>query len=238
MGYRPPAMLRFVSAVLLIVLLTAGVVAAGAVSTHNSGTRGVVLFVGDSNVTLGATQIDWATTWESHNDNGYVPVFASRVGAAVRTEDCVDVTNCTTFNYWRLKLAGILPKVDADVMVNNLGINDTASAGTAGTPGYSHYALKIDWFMKLVGGKRVFWTDLPCTIEPSDRMTGCNAVNDALRQAPQRWSNLTVLAWDTAANGHPEYMASPGKDVHYSAAGERAWTRLVVNALDAQFPAP
>jgi hypothetical protein len=224
--------------VLLTVVSSAGTLASGAVGTSNANTRGVVLFVGDSNITLGAAAIDWTLTWMQHNDNGYVPVLASRVGAAIRTPDCLDPTSCTHFNYWKLKLATILPKVDSDMIVNDLGINDTKEQGSATTPGYSHYDQKIDWFMSLVNGKRVLWTNLPCAIEPAARATGCRAVNDALSQAPARWPNLTVLAWDAVANSHPDYMASPGSDVHYSATGEAAWSDFVVSALDDRTPAP
>jgi hypothetical protein len=238
MGTGFVRMRRGLVGVLLALLVTAGAVAAGAVNTTNAHTRGVVLFVGDSNMTLGATAIDWTLTWEQHHNNGYVPVLASRVGAAIRTPDCLDPTSCTHFNYWKLKLATILPKVNADAIVNGLGINDTASVGTATSPGYGHYGQKIDWFMNLVAGKPVLWTNLPCAIEPSGRLTGCKTVNAALSRARGRWRNLTVLAWNVVANDHPEYMASPGTNVHYSTAGEAAWSNLVVSALDARFPAP
>jgi hypothetical protein len=194
--------------------------------------------VGDSNVTLSAYPIESTLTWQEHNNNGYVPVLASRVGAAIRTPDCLDSTNCSTFNYWKLKLATILPRVGADAIVNDLGINDTVSPGTATTPGFSYYGQKIDWFMNLVGGKHVLWTNLPCNIEPADRKTACQTVNTALSLADDRWTNLTVLSWNVAANSHPEYMASPGEGIHYSTAGDVAWAKFVVAALDARFPAP
>ena len=160
---------RGVLGVALIVLLSTGAFAAGASTSGNAHTRGLVLFVGDSNVTISAGAIDTELTWLEHHDNGYVPVFASRVGASIRTPDCIDAANCSTFDYWKLKLGTILPKLDADAIVNDLGINDTLSEGTAGTPGYAGYGAKIDWFMGLVGDKPVFWTLLPCAIEPSVR---------------------------------------------------------------------
>jgi hypothetical protein len=39
----------------------------------------------------------------------YAPYSKFPVGAAIRTEDCLDYTNCTHFDYWKLKLASILP---------------------------------------------------------------------------------------------------------------------------------
>jgi hypothetical protein len=233
---RPRRALRpAVAGVLLAVLLTVGVVAAGAVTTGNASTRGVVLFVGDSNITFGSAEIDWTLTWRQHYERGYVPVLASRVGASIRTRNCLDARRCTQFDYWKLKLATILPKVNADAIVNDLGINDTTNPGTATTPGYSHYGQKIDWFMNLVGGKPVLWTNLPCAIEPPNRLTGCRTVNRALALARKRWRNLTVVPWNLLAYPHPRYMAFPGRDVHYSAAGEKAWSRLVVAALDDRF---
>jgi hypothetical protein len=231
-------MRRRLIGVLLALLLTTGAVAANAATSSNANTRGVVLFVGDSNVTLSSNTIDWTLTWFEHHNNGYVPVLASRVGSTIRTASCLDPSGCTRFDYWRLKLASILPKVDADAIVNDLGINDTYAPGTATTPGYSQYDQKIDWFMDLVGGKPVLWTNLPCGIEPPDLMTGCKTVNRALSMARDRWPNLTVLAWSDLANRHPEYMRSPGEDVHYSVAGQVAWSRFVVAALDDRFPAP
>ena len=222
---------------LLVLLFSTGTILAGAITSSNAGTRGVVLFVGDSNITLGSRVIDWALTSQDHKDNGYVPVFASRVGSVIRTPSCLDTTTkCTAYNYWKLKLASILPKVNADAIVNDLGINDTSMAGTATTPGYSHYGQKIDWFMNLVDGKPVLWTDLPCAIEPLARRDACQTINNALSLAEGRWPNLTVLNWSIVANDHPEYMSSG--DAHYSIAGLTAWSKLVVDSLDTRFAAP
>ena len=216
-------------------LLSVGVVAAGAVATNNGQTRGVVLFVGDSNVTLGAGAVEWALT---RKDNQYVPVLASRMGGRIRTPDCPVVNGCKTFNYWRFKLDSFRSKVNADVIVSDLGINDTIEPGTATGPGYSFYGRKIDWFMGLVRGKPVLWTTLPCSLEPPDRRTGCKTVNYELYRAHDRWPNLTILAWGNKAIGHQQYMAQPGRGVHYSDAGHTAWAEFVAAALDARFPAP
>lgn len=220
-------------------LLLAGVTVAGAVgtTTSNSGTRGVILFLGDSNVTLAAQNIDWSLTWNSHADNGYVPVMASRVGSSIRTPDCLQPSGCATFDYWKTRLASLNGKVVPDAIVVNLGINDTASLGTSTTPGYASYPKKIDWFMALAAGRPVLWTNLPCSIEPASRSTGCTTVNYALSLATERWPNLTVLEWNRRALNHTEYMAAPGVDVHYSARGLAAWTAFVVEALDRRFPA-
>jgi lysophospholipase L1-like esterase len=228
-------MRRVLIGALLTVLLSLGAVTAGAVATNSGQTRAVVLFVGDSNVIRGAGEIEMAV---SRPDNQYVPVLAARVGARIRTPDCLDPWGCKTFDYWRYKLATLRSKVNPDAIVSNLGINDASDPGTPDGPGYAFYGRKIDWFMNLVGGERVLWTSLPCDIEPRDLQKGCTTVNYELFRAVDRWPNLTVLHWGQRALGHPEYMQQPGSDVHYSEAGYAAWSALVVEALNARFAAP
>src|SRR5438045_3486114 len=87
-------------------------------------TRAVVLFMGDSNTTIGAAHIDWALTGAPvfgnppHRNNGYVPVLMSHTGAAIRTPDCpVGVQDCPSTNYWKVKLASIGGKVVPDAVV-------------------------------------------------------------------------------------------------------------------------
>jgi hypothetical protein len=202
---------------------------------HNDHVRGVVLFVGDSNITLGAATIDWDLTWKSHNDNGYVPVLAARVGAGIRTLDCIDPTGCTTYDYWQVKLAELSSKVQPDAIVNNLGINDAISPGTLATTGYASYGKKIDWFMSLVPPTiPVLWTNLPCMIEPPGR-PGCPQINYQLSLATTRWPNLVVVDWASVARSHLEYMLDP-TSVHLSDAGQQAWADTVTAALDARFP--
>jgi hypothetical protein len=220
-------------------VVIAGAAAVGtALTSGNASTRGVVLFVGDSNVTLAAGNIESVLAWNTHSDNGYVPVMASRVGAAIRTYDCLNPTGCTTTDYWKTKLASLASKVVPDVIVNDLGVNDTSQAGQLTTPGYDHYGQKIDWFMALTGGRPVLWTNVPCSIEPPEIVTACDLIDYQLASARARWPNLTVLDWNLAAAGHPEYMAAPGTDVHYSSGGFAAWANFVVRALDRRFPSP
>jgi lysophospholipase L1-like esterase len=226
----------------LVALLAVGLVGllvsvvAGEASPRNSGTRAVVLFAGDSNITLAAAEIDWALTWQEHEDNGYVPVMASRVGATIRTPDCLEPDGCSSFDYWADKLASIEDRVQPDVIVVNLGVNDAGEEGTATTPGYADYDAKVDWFMQLTGDIPVLWTNRPCALEPPDVQPGCEVVNAALARAPERWANLTVLDWSERSGTDREVLAAG--DVHLTPAGRTRWTELVVEALDAEFPTP
>ncbi len=45
-----------------------------------------------------------------------------------------------------------------DIVVVNLGVNDTGARGTSTTPGYAGYGAKIDYLMALLGDRPVLWT--------------------------------------------------------------------------------
>lgn len=237
--------------VLVGVLLSAAAVpTVRALTTTNAQTRGVVLYLGDSNVALGGKWPVWDLTNGDgsllnfdHLDNNYIPVFVSRSGSGIRTRDCKqsEQSTCTTYDFWKLKLAGAFTKVQPDAIVTELGINDALTQGTATTTGYMSYGKKIDWFMSLIPASTpVYWTNLPCAVEPALYQTGCMQINYHLSLAKNRWPNLTVINWAGTANYHPEYMdATMPVDyrVHYSDAGYSAWSKLVRTHLDARFPA-
>jgi hypothetical protein len=231
-----------VAIVVTAVALALPIVAWATSTSSGAHNRGVVMFVGDSNITFSAQVIVDALTSQQHVDNSYTPVLVSHIGVSIRYGDCrSSAPSCATNNYWQIKMKETVPKVNADIYVNDLGINDTASAGTATTRGYEYYGQKIDWFMRLLPpSKTVLWTNLPCQVEPPDRSYGCQRVNYALSVAKNRWSNLVVLDWASIANLHPEFMKG-GSDltaVHYTLAGQSAWTAFVLKELDARLPAP
>lgn len=224
----------FISIILVVVLGSS--IAVYAITSKNAHNRGVIALVGDSNITLASTNIIWELTWMQHNDNAYAPVFLSRVGSGIRTPDCIAST-CTTTDFWKIKFAETWPKLKPNVVVVNLGINDTASIGTSTGPGYSYYGKKIDWLMQIMpAGKKVLWSNLPCAIEPANRKTGCNYINNSLNQAKGRWSNLIILDWASIANSHPEYINTG--DVHYTGAGNAAYSKALVDKLDTLLPVP
>lgn len=235
---------------LLAVCLIFAILAADATNmpsgAHN---RGVIMFLGDSNISRGGKWPVWDLTHgkgglldADHLDNNYVPVFVARAGAGIRTADCLAARkSCKTYDYWKIKLRETFKNVRPNAIVIGLGINDTMSLGSESSPGYSEYAKKIDWLMKLLPRNLpVLWTNLACDIEPTVRLGACDMVNDALALAPKRWPNLRVLDWAAVAKNHPEYMDHNLPTVyriHYSDAGYAAWSQLVVRALDAKFPA-
>jgi lysophospholipase L1-like esterase len=219
-------------AVLVAVLLVLGVYEGVSAATPKPTTT-IPAFVGDSNVLLATSAL--AEQFVLRGDS-YPFVIVARVGSGLRFSSCADGAEpCATNEYWRTHLAALRAKVKPDVYVVNLGINDTVAPGTATTPGYFGYAKKIDDFLALLGNRPVLWTNLPCIIEPAERRAGCNVVNAALRAAPARHPNLTLLDWATIANPHPGYMATFLGGVHYTPTGYAAWTKLVASTLESRF---
>jgi hypothetical protein len=193
-----------------------------------------VTLVGDSNITLGSTQIAIALT---QRDSPYAVVDLARGSTTIRTSDCpLGVLTCPTYNFWRTRLVEANARIATDAYVVDLGINDTEGPGTPTGRGYAGYPAKIDWMMHLFGGKPVFWTNLPCAIEPPARKVGCTVVNASLAAATRRWPNLRVINWAAVADSHRGYMAAG--DIHYVTAGDLAWATTVASALDTTFRQP
>lgn len=222
---------------LCIAMASVGLIV-NAITLKNAHNRGTILFIGDSNMVQGAGQIVNYMNWAGDNqNNGYVPVFITRKGSGIRTADCLNQSSCTTWDFWKIKIEETLPDVKPDIVVINLGTNDARLIGTAGTLGYTGYAAKIDWMMQRFSPtQKVLWSNLPCTLEPADRKTGCQAVNYHLSQALQRWPNLRLANWAAAANLHPEYMIT--NDAHYTDTGYDAYAKFIEGILDTMRPLP
>lgn len=192
--------------------------------------RAAIMFVGDSNVGFALTQIGFDLTQE---DAPFMVVDVARSGISLRSPDCAHCPN----DFWKVRLAQALQRVSPDGFVIDLGVNDTVSPGTPTSKGYAAYAAKIDWLMRLLpASKPVWWTNLPCRIEPAERAVGCAAVNAALAAAAHRWRNLTILDWASTADAHPSYLRRNLDGIHLSPAGAQAWAGLVSRALNSRFP--
>jgi hypothetical protein len=207
-------------ALLAVIAVTGGaflIGKAGAAGNAAATTRGTIAFVGDSNLLYGGTALDLTLA-----DRGasYIVVNASRSGATIRSHGGA---------FWKSRLTALNRSVNADAYVVNLGINDTAAAGTETTNGYSFYGKKVDWLLgRLEPAVPVIWSNLPCTVEPEARATGCAAVNKALAAARARHPNLTIADWATTANGHPEWLTG----IHYTSAGAREYATLIWKTIE------
>jgi hypothetical protein len=210
--------------------------------------RALVAVVGDSNISLGGralvrdlTRGTGGVLNADHLTGSYVPLFVGVPGAGIRTPTCPASTPmCAGNDFWKAKLGPTFARARVDAVVSNLGVNDAFQPGTATTIGYAGYDDKIDSFMRLVPRTAVvLWTNLPCAIEPATLRVGCDTINRALAEAPARWPNLRIVDWAAAAGDRGSYIdpdAPPRYRVHYSEAGYAAWSALVKQALDAEFP--
>lgn len=216
----------------LILIATLGVVGTPAAFSSTSSTatvRAFVAFVGDSNEVV-MSQFVAGDLLERANP--YAMINVATPGSGIRTRDC---RGCTTGLYWQRRLTSLTRQVQPDAYVVDLGINDSVTAGAATTVGFAGYGAKIDWLMRLFNGKPVFWTNLPCLIEPAHYQTGCRAVDAALRAATKRWSNLRLLNWARIADLHPEYLTAGYWGIHLTDTGGPAWAKLVTLALNNRF---
>ena len=228
---------RLLGFAMLVPLLATGcgVTKTATAAVRSSGdVRATVMFVGDSNIERALTALGIVLTDRAE---AYQLVDVARAGTGIRSFDCLGHAQCRTGDCWKARLAQALQHTSPDGFVVELGINDTVAPGTAVTPGYAAYGQKIDWLMRLLpSSKPVWWTNLPCAIEPADRATGCAAVNRALAAAPRRWPNLTVLDWARVADTHPRYLLATLKHIHFSEPGALTWSRLLAKALDGALP--
>lgn len=228
---------RTIVGLVLTAVSLAGVTAATATPVYDpiadASLNKTVLFVGDSNYVFGAAKLTEAMV---NRANGYLPEFAPRGGIGIRGyKQGYCTTACVNPDYWQTRLASVLAVVHPDAVVVDLGINDTALPGSLTTAGYSSYAAKMQWLLdRLPDGVPVFWSGLPTPIEPTDRVTGCNAVNAAITAANAA-GTIHVLRWYTLAYQHPEYMRDVYDDVHLSDAGNEAYAAMVTTALDTYF---
>jgi hypothetical protein len=214
--------------------LVCGPLAASAGPVDSGHVRAVLTFVGDSNESLTATSIELTL---GDGDQPYASVFLSRPGAVIRTGDCSKGTVCATHDFWRRRIGDAGEKIESDGFVVNLGINDTLTPGSPTGPGYAQYGVKIDWLMPLFEGKPVWWTNLPCSIEPARNATGCRVVNTSLAAARGRWPNLVIIDWAAAARGHRGFLLNGADRLHLSGYGQGKWCQLVKQAVDGYFVA-
>ena len=223
---------RLVASATVLVALLCGPLAASAGPGDAGHVRAVITFVGDSNESLGATQIQLTI---GDGVAPYANVFLALPGAGLRGRLCGTLDNCSAPDLWKRRIGDMSEKISSEGFVVNLGINDTLTRGSATGIGYAHYGAKIDWLMPAFGGAPVWWTNLPCSIEPDNRVQGCRANDGALAAAAHRWPNLRVLDWAFVARGRRDYLVADAYKVHLSPAGQHRWATLVEQALDKRF---
>lgn len=207
-------------------------VALGFTGAPAGDVKAKVTFLGDSNISNGASQL---ITVLSPSQVGYVGTFAVRHGAGLYWNGCDPGQACpnpAATDYWAQRLRD-LPLADAYVV--NLGVVDSKTAGTATTHGYAWWSQKIDWLMAQLGGKPVLWSNLTCTHVPADRTQGCLTINQSLWNARARWPNLVFVQWRNVAEAnYPAWFDPDG--IHYSPSGYAGYADLIKSTLDTVLP--
>jgi lysophospholipase L1-like esterase len=186
-----------VAAAVLVVACSSDDAAERSTPTTSTSSRPHVLVLGDSNTVFAETDVRSAM-----RDHGVVPDLQAISGFGLKESDL-----------WLAALPDLLEK-DPDAVLVALGTNDAVDAGNA-----EAFSERLDRMMTALGDRPVVWfthfEGRPEPIGASARM-----VNAAIRAAPSKWKNLTVvdLAPDLAAD--PSLLEADL--VHFSATG-RPW---------------
>lgn len=199
----------------------ASLVGSDAAATAAAASRNVpIAFVGDSNVVRGAgvtTNVLQGGPLDPANVTlGYIPQFVGRPGMTLNV------------GYWQGRLATLGAGWRPDVIVLNIGINDTQAL--------DNYDGRIDAFLGLLpAGVRVLWPGYPIMLEPVAKQVGAHAVNHAWAMAALRHpQQLTIVPWGAVARDHPEWIDRTDpvtKQVHYTPDGYQALINLEIPYL-------
>ena len=125
--------------------------------------------------------------------------------------------NPASADYWQIRLPQVLAAVQPDVILIELGINDTDRPGTVTTTGYAAYGQKINWLLNLLPmGVPVLWSNLPCALEPVaavDRLCGRERGAGALPIAARAHQLVGRGEWPSLVL-HPRPGASHRSGLH------------------------
>jgi lysophospholipase L1-like esterase len=173
-----------------------------------SGPRGPdrVLVLGDSNLFESSEQVEGALS-----NAGFAPTLSSYPALGLNDLDA----------YWLGKLPGLLA-ADPDVVVVALGTNDTSDQGDVDA-----FPAELDRMMEAIGDRPVVWVT-HVDPRPFEVPGGAKAVNAAIRAAPARWPNLTVLDRTPVLTEHPELLREDA--LHFTPAGMQSFADAIRKA--------
>jgi lysophospholipase L1-like esterase len=130
--------------------------------------------------------------------------------------------------YWLRELPGLLA-VDPAVVVVALGTNDTETRADV-----EAFPARLDSMMRAIGDRRVVWVT-HVERRPFEVAGGGHAINEAIRAAAARWSNLSVLDRTALLARDPSLVRADG--LHFSDAGMVAFGNEIAAAVRAVLPA-
>ncbi len=162
-------------------------------TSHGSVPR--VLVLGDSNLYESGEQVAGALS-----KAGFDPTLRGVPGYGLKDLD----------GFWLGELPALL-RDDPEVVVVALGTNDTSAAADV-----EAFPSRLDRMMRALGDRPVVWVT-HVDPRPFEVPGGAKAVNAAIRAAPARWPNLTVLDRAPVLTARPELLRDD--DLHFTAEG-------------------
>ena len=168
-----------------------------------------VLVLGDSNLFQSAADVD-----ASLRGAGFEPTLLGVPGYGLKD-----------LFFWFQQLPGLL-EPDPDVVVVGLGTNDTHSDDEV-----AQFPARLDQMMQALGDPPVIWLT-HVDDRPGAPASAGRANNAAIRAAPARWPNLTVLDFTLEMAQNP-YILSPD-GLHFTPEGMRIYAEKITEAVTAR----
>lgn len=165
-----------------------------------------VLVLGDSNLFRSGPEVDAAL-----RDAGFEPTLLGVPGYGLKDLD----------DFWLETLPDVL-EVDPDVVVVGLGTNDTEM-----TDDVVQFPERLDRMMEALGDRPVIWLT-HVDDRPGAPASAGRTINAAVRAAPDRWSNLTVLDVAVAIANDPTILRGDG--LHFSPVGMGIYAEKIAEA--------
>jgi lysophospholipase L1-like esterase len=170
-----------------------------------------VLVLGDSNLFLSAARVEAAL-----RGAGFEPTLLGVPGYGLKD-----------MSFWLQHLPALLD-ADPDVIVVGLGTNDTGIDDDV-----ARFPARLDRMMQAIGEHPVVWIT-HVDDRPGAPASAGRAINAAIRAAPERWPDLTVLDFTVAMADDPTILS--GDDLHFSPAGMLRWGDAIASAAAQRVP--
>ena len=128
--------------------------------------------------------------------------------------------------FWFEQLSVLLDS-DPDVVVVGLGTNDTSVAANV-----EKFPRRLDLMMEELGDRPVVWIT-HVDDRPAAPASAGRAINAAIRAAPDRWPNLTVLDFTLVMASDPTVLSAD--TLHFTPSGRVVYAQKIAEAVEAQF---